>query len=72
MKTYHFSAAFDGCELPHHGEFETTFINHFDIKEKAKKILDTKLNDWGFFAADLNKFEIYDNERKIIFQWKKQ
>ena len=72
MKTYHFSATFDGCELPHHGEFETTFINHFDIKEKAKKILNTKLNDWGFLPADLNKFEIYDNERKTIFQWKKQ
>ena len=72
MKTYHFSVHFDGCEIAHHSEFETAFVKPFDIKEKAKKVLDTKLKEWGFLPADLNKFEVYDDERKIIFEWKKQ
>ena len=72
MKTYHFSVHFDGCEITHHSEFETAFINPFDIKEKAKKTLDTKLKEWGFLPTDLNRFEVYDEERKIIFEWKKQ
>ena len=72
MKTYHFSVHFNGCEIAHHSEFETAFINTFDIKEKAKKTLDTKLKEWGFLPTDLNRFEVYDEERKIIFEWKKQ
>ena len=72
MKTYHFSATFDGCDIAHHGEFETAFVNSEDIKEKAKTVMRKRLIDWGFAPDDLICFEVYNDERNIIFEWKKQ
>lgn len=70
MKTYHYSVLFLNSEIPHHGTFETVFTESSQVKEKAKKFMALKLTTWKKNASDITSFEVYDNDRKIIFKWK--
>lgn len=71
MKTYHYSVKFNGFALNYHGEFETVFTDKDQIVAKARKHLSGKLTEFGFTGDDILSIEIYNNEREIIFTWKK-
>jgi len=71
MKTYHYSVKFNGFALNYHCEFETVFTDTEQIVAKARKHLSGKLTEFGFTGDDILLIEIYNNEREIIFTWKK-
>jgi len=71
MKTYHYSVMFQNSEIFHHGEFETVFTDKDQIVGKARNHLANKLDDFGYTGDDILAIEIYNNEREIIFKWKK-
>lgn len=71
MKTYHYSTTFRNSELTYHGDFETSFTDFNDIKAKGSRSLQKKMIRWKFEPDDILTFEIYDNDRNIIFTWKK-
>ena len=72
MKTYHYSVKFKGFALNYHGEFETVFTDREQIVSKARKHLSGKLPYFGYKGDDILSIEIYNNEREIIFKWKKE
>ena len=72
MKVYHYSVKFKGDELNYHGEFETVFTDREQIVSKARKHLQGKLPDFCYTGNDILSIEIYNNEREIIFKWKKE
>lgn len=71
MKKYHFSAKFKGSSWSYHGEFITGYTDLDIIKKFAKKTLAEKLPNWKKQEIDLTEFEIYNNDRTVIFNWKK-
>lgn len=68
MKLYHFSVTFEGLKLPHHGQ---TVTANSDFVLMCKAELTRKLKIWNLKAEDVTSFEIYDNDRNILFNWKK-
>lgn len=74
MKTYHYSVLFNGCDIRHHGEFDSAFNNQTQIVNKARKEIDYKLQKWGFGGQEIIETEIYyiDNgEERQVFNYKK-
>ena len=74
MKTYHYSVLFDGCDIRHHGEFDSSFSDEKQIVNKARKEIDYKLQKWGFSGQDVIETEIYyveNDEEKEVFNYKK-
>ena len=75
MKTYHYSILFDGCDIRHHGEFDSSFNDQTQIVNKARKEIDYKLPKWGFSGQDVIETEIYyieNDEEKEVFTYKKE
>ena len=75
MKKYHYSVLFDGCDIRHHGEFDSSFNDQTQIVNKARKEIDYKLPKWGFSGQDVIETEIYyveNDEEKKVFTYKKQ
>ena len=74
MKTYHYSILFEGCDIRHHGEFDSSFNDQTQIVNKARKEIDYKLQKWGFSGQDVIETEIYyveNDEEKNVFTYKK-
>lgn len=71
LKRYHFSATFEGSDIKYHGEFLTAYTDIETIKQYARKALVDKLSHWLMSVDDLTVFEIYTEEREIIFTYKK-
>ena len=74
MKTYHYSILFDGCEIRHHGEFDSSFYDEKQIVRKAKKEIEAKLPEWGFRGQEIVETEIYyieNGEERQVFNYKK-
>ena len=75
MKTYHYSILFNGCDIRHHGEFDSSFNDQTQIVNKARKEIDYKLQKWGFSGQDVIETEIYyveNYEEKEVFTYKKE
>ena len=75
MKTYHYSILFEGCDLRHHGEFDSSFNDQTQIVNKARKEIDYKLQKWGFSGQDVIETEIYyveNDAEKEVFTYKKE
>jgi hypothetical protein len=68
MKIYHFSVVFGDRCVPHHGEVITA---NPDFVMACKAELTKKLRLWKKEAINVTSFEIYDNDRNILFNWKK-
>ena len=74
MKTYHYSILFEGCDIRHHGEFDSSFNDQTQIVNKARKEIDYKLPKWGFGGQEVIETEIYyieNDEEKKVFTYKK-
>ena len=74
MKTYHYSILFNGCDIRHHGEFDSSFSDEKQIVRKAKKEIEAKLPKWGFGGKDITETEIYyieNDDEKEVFNYKK-
>lgn len=69
MKTYHFTAQFATRTMAHHAEFITAKTEKEAIIFEAKVKLTEKMKEWKVTAAELSVFEVYDNDRKVIFEW---
>lgn len=73
MKTYHYSILFNGCDIRHHGEFDSSFYDEKQIVRKAKKEIEAKLPEWGFGGKDITETEIYhieNGEERQVFNYK--
>jgi hypothetical protein len=68
MKTYHFSVSFTGTGMLHHGAVITCKP---DYVLACKAELTKKLKLWKQEAINITSFEIYDNDRKVLFSWEK-
>ena len=64
---YHFSVLFTNGTIKLHGEFE----QKKDFIKEAKAELKKKLPLWKREEKDVIEFEIYNNDRKIVFNYKK-
>jgi len=74
LKTYHYSASFNGTDMNYHGEFETASVNQSVIISNAKQSLTQKIPEWGVSSTNIKSFEIYtieDNQEKQIFIYSK-
>ena len=69
MKIYHFTVNFSSHTLAHHAEFLTAKTENEAIIFEAKVKLTEKMKEWKVTAAELSVFEVYDNDRKTIFEW---
>ena len=69
MKIYHFTVNFSSHTLAHHAEFLTAKTEKEAIIFAAKVKLTEKMKAWRVTSEELISFEIYDNDRKIIFEW---
>ncbi len=68
LRIYHFSVKFDGSEMLFHGEYITMSKDFVII---AKSELTKKLKVWKKQAKDVVSFEVYDNDRNVLFSWSK-
>lgn len=68
---YHFSVLFKDSVIRHHGHINTQLKQVPDIVQKAKIALVEKLPDWQQSGENVTEFEIYNENREIIYTWKK-
>ena len=71
MKKYHFSVLFKNSVIRHHGDFTTALSQVSDIVKKAKIALVDKLEAWQQAGENIIEFEIYTQEREVIYTFKK-
>jgi outer membrane lipoprotein-sorting protein len=59
---------FGADSIPHHGEVITA---NPDFVLACKAELTKKLKFWQKEAVNITSFEIYDNDRNVLFNWGK-